>query len=60
MEVLRRCRGIPLADGNFTGCAYDDGDLISHWAVRLPVCRGGSVATTVEETSSSLGEASRD
>ena len=22
-----RCRGIPIGDGNYTGCAYGDGDL---------------------------------
>jgi hypothetical protein len=27
MEGLRRCRGVLLCDGSYTGCPYGDGDL---------------------------------
>ena len=44
MEVLRRCRGIPLGDGHFTGCAYGDGDLTPlTGSCDCPVCRGSGI-----------------
>src|SRR5580704_8422625 len=36
-----RCRGIPLGDGNHTGCAYGYGDLAPFTGPRdCPVCNG--------------------
>lgn len=37
----RRCRGIPLPDGNFTGCAYGDGGYRAlEGPCDCPVCNG--------------------
>src|SRR5216683_2382683 len=36
-----RCRGIPIGDGNYTGCAYGYGDVPPFTApVDCPVCNG--------------------
>ena len=48
-----RCRGIPIGDGNFTGCSYGYGDCPPFTEPRdCPICHGsgiegGVVATTL-------------
>ena len=56
MEVLRRCRGIPLGDGSFLGCAYGDGALTALTGpCDCPICRGsgfeGFIATILPHES---------
>jgi len=39
-----RCRGIPLGDGNFTGCAYGYGDVAPYdQPCDCPVCNGSGI-----------------
>ena len=46
-----RCRGIPLGDGNFTGCSYGYGDLPPYTGPRdCPQCNGSGFAGTVGTT----------
>src|SRR5260370_11000268 len=52
----RRCRGIPLCEGNFTGCAYGDGELRPLTGpLDCPVCNGsgyeGAIATWIPHSS---------
>ena len=43
-----RCRGIPLGDGNYTGCAYGYGDLTPFTGPRdCPVCNGSGIEPLV-------------
>ena len=44
MEVLRRCRGVLLGSGSFSGCAYGDGELTPLTGpCDCPVCRGSGI-----------------
>ena len=46
-----RCRGIPLGDGNYTGCAYGYGDLAPFTGPRdCPVCKGSGFEGHIETT----------
>ena len=46
-----RCRGIPLGDGNYTGCAYGYGDLAPFTGPRdCPVCSGSGFEGYIETT----------
>jgi hypothetical protein len=46
-----RCRGIPLGDGNYTGCAYGYGDLAPFTGPRdCPVCNGSGFEGPIETT----------
>ena len=46
-----RCRGIPLGDGNYTGCAYGYGDLAPFTGSRdCPVCDGSGFEGPIETT----------
>jgi hypothetical protein len=46
-----RCRGIPLGDGNYTGCAYGYGDLAPFtWPRDCPVCNGSGFEGHIETT----------
>jgi hypothetical protein len=46
-----RCRGIPLDDGNYTGCAYGYGDLAPFSGPRdCPVCNGSGFEGPIETT----------
>jgi hypothetical protein len=46
-----RCRGIPLGDGNFTGCEYGYGDLAPFTGPRdCPVCNGSGFEGPIETT----------
>jgi len=46
-----RCRGIPLGDGNYTGCAYGYGDLAPFTGPRdCPVCNGSGFEGHIETT----------
>ena len=46
-----RCRGIPLGDGNYTGCAYGYGDLAPFTGPRdCPVCNGSGFEGRIETT----------
>ena len=46
-----RCRGIPLGDGNHTGCAYGYGDLAPFTGPRdCPVCNGSGFEGHIETT----------
>src|SRR4051794_8126954 len=39
-----RCRGIPIGDGNYTGCAYGDGDLPPFTGPQdCPTCNGSGI-----------------
>jgi ribosomal protein S27E len=39
-----RCRGIPIGDGNYTGCAYGYGDMPPFTGPRdCPVCEGSGI-----------------
>ncbi len=39
-----RCRGIPIGDGNYTGCAYGHGDLPPFTGpCDCPVCHGSGI-----------------
>src|SRR6185437_13069248 len=39
-----RCRGIPVGDGNYTGCAYGDGGLAPLTGpCDCPVCQGSGI-----------------
>jgi hypothetical protein len=39
-----RCRGIPIGDGNYTGCAYGYGDIEPYAApCDCPICEGSGV-----------------
>ena len=45
------CRGIPLGDGNYTGCAYGYGDLAPFTGPRdCPVCNGSGFEGHIETT----------
>ena len=38
---LKRCRGIPIGDGNYTGCAYGSGEIRVLTGQRdCPTCNG--------------------
>jgi len=40
----RRCRGIALGDGNYTGCAYGDGGMEPFTGpMDCPVCNGAGI-----------------
>jgi hypothetical protein len=44
MEGLRRCRGVLLCDGTYTGCPYGDGDLTPLTGpYDCPVCHGSGI-----------------
>ena len=44
-----RCRGIPLGDGNYTGCAYGYGDIAPFTGPRdCPVCNGSGFEGHIE------------
>ena len=46
-----RCRGIPLGDGNYTGCAYGYGDVAPFTGPRdCPVCDGSGFEGPIETT----------
>jgi hypothetical protein len=46
-----RCRGIPIGDGNYTGCAYGYGDVAPFTApVDCPVCYGSGFEGAIETT----------
>jgi hypothetical protein len=46
-----RCRGIPLGDGNYTGCAYGYADLAPFTGPRdCPVCNGSGFEGHIETT----------
>jgi hypothetical protein len=46
-----RCRGIPLGDGNYTGCAYGYGDLAPFTGPRdCPGCNGSGFEGPIETT----------
>jgi hypothetical protein len=46
-----RCRGIPLGDGNYTGCAYGYGDVAPFTGPRdCPVCNGSGFESHIETT----------
>ena len=46
-----RCRGIPLGDGNYTGCAYGYGDVAPFTGPRdCPVCNGSRFEGHIETT----------
>jgi len=46
-----RCRGIPLGDGNYTGCAYGYGDVAPFTGPRdCPVCDGSGIEGRIETT----------
>jgi hypothetical protein len=46
-----RCRGIPLGDGNYTGCAYGYGDVPPFTGPRdCPVCNGSGFEGPIETT----------
>src|SRR4051794_3328483 len=51
LPVPPRCRGIPLSDGEFTGCAYGYGDIPPFSGPRdCPTCNGSGLegaATTI-------------
>ena len=39
-----RCRGIPIGDGNYTGCAYGYGDIQPFTGLRdCPTCNGSGI-----------------
>jgi hypothetical protein len=39
-----RCRGIPIGDGNCTGCAYGYGDVPPfHPPCDCPICNGSGI-----------------
>jgi hypothetical protein len=39
-----RCRGIPIGDGNYTGCAYGYGDIQPFTGPRdCPTCNGSGI-----------------
>ena len=39
-----RCRGIPIGDGNYTGCAYGYGDIVPFTPpCDCPVCNGSGI-----------------
>jgi hypothetical protein len=46
-----RCRGIPLGDGNYTGCAYGYRDVAPFTGPRdCPVCNGSGFEGHIETT----------
>jgi len=46
-----RCRGIPLGDGNYTGCEYGYGDVAPFTGPRdCPVCDGSGFEGPIETT----------
>ena len=49
LRPFQRCRGIPIGDGNYTGCAY--GDSTSRpfeGPCDCPVCNGSGVEQAME------------
>ena len=43
-RISRRCRGLPIGDGNYKGCAYGDGSLAAFEGPRdCPVCGGSGL-----------------
>src|SRR5215471_15546803 len=51
MEALRRCRGVLLCDGSYTGCAYGDGYLTPLTGpCDCPVCHGSGVEGVIGTT----------
>lgn len=39
-----RCRGIPIGDGNYTGCLYGWGEVPPfHSPVDCPICNGSGI-----------------
>jgi hypothetical protein len=56
MDALRRCRGVLLCNGSYTGCPYGDGDLTPLTGpCDCPVCHGsgfeGVIATMLPHQS---------
>jgi hypothetical protein len=46
-----QCRGIPLGDGNYTGCAYGYGDIAPFTGPRdCPVCNGSGFEGHIDTT----------
>ena len=44
LRPFRRCRGIPIGDGNYTGCAYGDGTVRPfEGPCDCPTCNGSGV-----------------
>ena len=53
-----RCRGIPLGDGNYTGCAYGYGDVAPFTGPRdCHVCDGSGFEGPIETLGSSAASA---
>jgi len=50
LRPFRRCRGIPIGDGNYTGCAYGDGSVRPFESpCDCPTCNGSGIEPRGEE-----------
>ena len=48
LRRFQRCRGIPIGDGNYTGCAFGDGTVRPFEApCDCPICGGTGVERAI-------------